>query len=104
MNNAVFRKTMENVRNHSNIKHVTTEARRYHTTKKCSDNLLVIEIKRTWILINKPVYLGLSSLQMSKIVMYDYMKPKYLEKAELLYIDTDSFIVYIKHRRYLHKH
>ena len=64
-------------------------------------------MKRTWILMKKPVYLGLSTLEMSKILMYDfndYLKPKYVERAELLYIDTDSFLVYIKHRRYLHKH
>ena len=56
-------------------------------------------MKRTWILMNKPVYLGLSTLEMSKIVTYhfnDYVKPKYVEKAELLYMDTDSFIVYVK--------
>ena len=50
--------------------------------------------------MNRPVYLGLSILDLSKIVMYefwhDYVKPKYAEKAKLCYTDTDSFIVYIK--------
>ena len=50
--------------------------------------------------MNKPVYLGLSILELSKILMhefrYDYVKPNYGEKAELCYMDTDSFIVYIK--------
>ena len=50
--------------------------------------------------MNKPVYLGLSILEISKIVMYEfwyyYVKLKYGEKAKLCYIDTDSFIVYIK--------
>ena len=50
--------------------------------------------------MNKPVYLGLSILELSKILMYefwyDYVKPKYGEKAKLCYMDTDSFIVYIK--------
>ena len=50
--------------------------------------------------MNKPVYLGLSILEISKIVMYEfwyyYVKLKYAEKAKLCYIDTDSFIVYIK--------
>ena len=50
--------------------------------------------------MNKPVYLGLSILESSKILMYefwyDYVKPKYDEKAKLCYIDTDSFIVYTK--------
>ena len=50
--------------------------------------------------MKKPVHLGLSTLELSKILMYeflyDYVKPKYNEKAKLCYMDTDSFIVYIK--------
>ena len=50
--------------------------------------------------MNKPVYLELSILELSKIIMYefwyDYVKPKYGEKAELYYMDTDSFIIHIK--------
>ena len=50
--------------------------------------------------MNKPVYLGLSILVLSKILMYefwcDYVKPKYGKKAKLCYMDTDSFIVCIK--------
>ena len=50
--------------------------------------------------MNKPVYLGLSILDLSKTVMYefwyDYLKPKYSENAKLCYMDTDSFIVYVK--------
>ena len=56
-------------------------------------------MKKTQILVNKPVYLGLSILELSKILMYEfwyeYSKPKYGEKAKLCYMDTDSFIVYI---------
>ena len=52
------------------------------------------------MLINKPVYLGFSMLEMSKTVMYEfwynYIKPKYWEKSKLCYVDTDNFIVYIK--------
>ena len=52
------------------------------------------------MLMGKPVYLGLLILEISKMVMhefcYDYVKPKYGEKAKLSYMDTDSFIVYIK--------
>ena len=67
MNNAVFGKTMENVRKHRNIKLVTKERRRnylvsetnYHTAKFFTKNLLVIEMRKYQILKNKPVYLGL---------------------------------------------
>ena len=56
-------------------------------------------MKKTEILLNKPVYLGLSLQELSKVVMYefwyDYVKP-YGEKAKLRYMDTDIFIVYIK--------
>ena len=51
--------------------------------------------------MNKSVYLGLSVLKLSKTIMYeflyDYVKPKYAEKVELCYMDTNSFFVYIKH-------
>ena len=108
MNNAVFGKTMENVREHSDIKFVATERRRkylvsepnYHTTKCFTENLLAIEIKEMQVIMNKPVYLGLSIPELSKILMYEfwynYVKPRYVEKAKLCYMDTDSFIVYIK--------
>ena len=109
MNNAVFGKTMANVRKHRNIKLVTTETRRnylvsepnYHTTKKLStETLLVIEIRKTQIIMNNPAYLGLSILDPSKTVMHefwsDYVKPKYGENAKLCYMDTDSFIVHVK--------
>ena len=46
--------------------------------------------------MNKPVYLGPSILELSKILMYYYVKPKYGETAKLCYMDADSFIVYIK--------
>ena len=108
MNNSVFGKTMENVRKHRIIKLATTKMRRkylvsepnYHTTKFFTENLLTIEIRKTQILMNEPVYLGLSILDLSKTVMYelwyDYVKPKYDENAELCFMDTDSFIVHIK--------
>ena len=95
MNNAVFGKTMENVRKHRDIKLVTTERRRnylvsepnYQTKKFFTENLLAIEMKKTEILINKPVCLELSILELSKILMYefwyDYVKPKYGKKAKL---------------------
>ena len=108
MNNAVFGKTMKNVRKHRDIKLVTTAKRRnrlvsepnYHTTKWFSENLLVIEMKKTKVKMNKPIYLGLSILEISKILMYefwyDYMKPKYGDDVKLCYMDTDSFVIPIK--------
>ena len=72
----------------------------YHTTKSFTENLLAIEMKRWQIIKNKPVYLGLSILEMSKTVMYefwyDYVKPKYREETKLCYMDTGSFTVHIK--------
>ena len=105
MNNSVFGKTMENVRKDRDIKLVTTERRRNYlvskpnhlTTKFFKKYLLTIEMKKAEILMNKSVYLGLSILALSKILMYDFnVKPKYSEKVKLCYMDTDSFIVYIK--------
>ena len=95
MNNAVFEKTMENVRKHRDIKLVTTERKRnylvsepnYHTTKFFTENLLASEMKKKEILMNKPVYLGLPILELSKIFVYefwyDYIEPEYDEKAKL---------------------
>ena len=93
MNNAVFEKTMENVRKHRDIKFVTTERRRnyfvsepnYNSTKWFSENLLAIEMKKIKVKRNKSVHLGLSILEISKTLMYefwyDYIKPKYQNNA-----------------------
>ena len=78
MNNSVFGKTMENVRNHRDIKLVTSDKRRkrlvsepnYHSHKKFSDHLMAIEMKKTRVKMNKPLYLGMSILDISKILMY----------------------------------
>ena len=108
MNNAVFRKTMENVKKHRDIKLLSSKTRRnylvsgpnYYTTKFFTRNLLAIGMKKTQIIMNKPVYLGLSILDVSKTKMYDfwynYIKGKYGEKANLCYMDTGSFIVHVK--------
>ena len=98
MNNTVFGKTMESVTKNKDIILVTTQRRRnylvpeqnFHTTKFFTEKLLAIQIKKTEILMNKPVYLGLSIL--SKILVYefsyDYIKPKYRKKQKLCYMDT----------------
>ena len=96
MINSVFGKTMENLRKHRDIKLVTTDEKRsklisepnYHTTKRFSENLLAIEMKKTKVKMNKPVYLGMSILDISKTLMhkfwYDYIKPKYEDRAKTL--------------------
>ena len=108
MNNSVFGKTMENIRKHRDIKLVTTDKKRsklvsepnYHTINLISEDLSIIEMKKTKVKMNKPIYLGLSMLEISNTLMYefwyDYMKPKYNDKVKLCYIDTDSFIMKIK--------
>ena len=99
---------MENVRKHRDIKLVTTDRRRnklaseptYHATNYFSEKLMAIEIKKTKVKMNKPVYLGMSILDISKTLMYefwyDHIKPKYRDRAKLCYIDTDSFVIHIK--------
>ena len=108
MNNSVFGKTMENIRKHRDIKLLTTDEKRsklvsepnYHTIKLISEDLSIIEMKKTKVKMNKPIYLGLSILEISKILMYefwyDYMKPKYNNDVKLCYMDTDSFVMHIK--------
>ena len=105
MNNPVFGKTMENIRKHRDIKLVTTDKKRsklvsepnYHTINYISEDLSIIEMNKT---MNKPIYLGLSILEISKLLMYefwyDYMKPKYGNNVKLCYMGTYSFIMNIK--------
>ena len=95
---------MENVRIHRNINLVTTDEKRnklvsepnYQTTKRFSEDLLAIETKKK---MNKPIYLGMSILDISKTLMYEFwydsLKPKYGDKVKLCYTDTDSFIIHI---------
>ena len=108
MNNAVFGKTMENVRKHKDIKLVITDKRRnqlvsepnYHAIKGFSENVVAIEMKKAKVKMNKPEYLCFSILDISKTLMYefwyDYIKPRYQDNAKLWYTDTDSFIMHIK--------
>ena len=93
MNNSAFGKTMGNVRNHRDIKLVTSNKRRkplvsepnYHSHKTFSDHLMAIEMKKTRVKMTKPLYLGMPILDISKILMYefwyDYINPKYGNKS-----------------------
>ena len=96
---------MENVRNHRDIKLETSDKRRkrlvsepnYHSHKTFSDHLMAIEMKKTRLKMTKSLYLGMSMLDISEILMYefwyDYINPKYGDRAKLCYTDTDSFII-----------
>ena len=83
MNNAVYGKTMENLRKRVNIKLVTKCEGRYgaealifkpnvHSRSIFSENLVAVELRKTEILFNKPIYVGLSVLDISKTLIYDF--------------------------------
>ena len=106
-----LKKTMGNVRKHSYTELVTTDKTRnqlvsepnYHTTKYFPENLMGIKTKKTKVKINKPIYLGMSILDISKTLMYeiqyDYIKPTKWSctknRAKLCYMDTDNFVIHI---------
>ena len=104
MNNSVFGKTMENIRNRVDIRLVTNEDQvrkliskpnYQHRTIFC-ENLIAIHMKKTRLLFSKSVYLGMCILDLSKNLMndfhYNYIKPKYGENAEVVFTDTDSLM------------
>ena len=80
MNISVFGKTIKNVRNHRDIKIVITNKKRnklvsepnYHIIKHISENMLIIEMKKIEVKMNKPIYLGMSILDISKTLMYEF--------------------------------
>ena len=99
---------MENVKNRVDIRLVNDEKKWNKLAKKhnfksatiFSENLVAVHMKRTSIKLNKPIYLGMSILDISKTLMYDfhynYIKSKYEDNAELLFTDTDSLCYEIK--------
>ena len=102
MNNSVFGKTMENVRNRVNVKLVTNEKALNKLVKKSNfksvnifhENLIAVHMEKTTVKLNKPIQIGMSILDISKTLMYrfhyDYVKPKWGDKASLLFTDTDT--------------
>ena len=108
MNNSVFGKTMENIRNRVDVKLVNTKEKlrklvakpNFKGRKIFSENLVSVHMKKTSLTMNKPVYLGMCILDLSKTIMYDfhynYIKSKYGDKAKLLFTDTDSFMYEIE--------
>ena len=108
MNNSVFGKTMENIRNRVIVKLVNTKEKlkklvakpNYRSCKIFNENLVSVHMKKTSLTMNKPVYLGMCILDLSKIIMFDfhynYIKPKYGNNAKLLFTDTDSLFYEIQ--------
>ena len=108
MNNSVFGKTIENIRKRVDVKLVNTEEKfkklaakpNYGGRKIFGENLISVHMKKTSLTMNKPVYLGMCILDLSKTLMYDfhynYIIPKYGNKAKLLFTDTDSFLYEIE--------
>lgn len=111
MNNAIYGKTMENLRLRSDIRLINrwegrTGARSLIAKpnfKKCKvfdENLASIEMNKPSILMNRPIVIGMCVLELSKVLMYkflyNYLKPKYGQNIQVVYTDTDSFILEIK--------
>ena len=108
MNNSVFGKTMENIRNRVDVKLVNTKNKlrklvakpNFKSCKIFNENLVSVHMKKTSLTMVKPVYLGMCILDLSKTIMYDfhynYIKSKYGDKAKLLFTDTDSLMYEIE--------
>ena len=113
MNNSVFGKTMENIEKRVDVKLLTRWEDRgksqgvqsliarpeFHSVSIFSESLVAVQLKKTSLFYNKPIYLGLCILDISKTLMYNfhynYIKLKYNENVKLLYTDTDSFVYQI---------
>ena len=108
MNNAVYGKTLKNVRNHVDIKLVTRkkEAKKWICKPNFSrftiynKHFAAIHMKRKKVVQNKPRYVGITVLELSKLHMcdmhYNYVKPKYGDRVKLLFTDTDSLMYEIE--------
>ena len=108
MNNSVFDKTQKNIRNSVDIRLISSDKMAKKLAAKpnyvcCTifdENLIAIHTKKTKLYFNRPVYLGMNILNLSKSLMYDfhynYIKTKYGDNAKLLFTDTDSLAYEIK--------
>ena len=107
MNNAVYGKTMEDVRKHTEFDLISTPERfqkcvnspTYKARHIINENLVGVEKEKAVVELNKPIYMGLSILDYSKVHMYsfyyDVLKPKYQDDIKLVYTDTDSFVIQV---------
>ena len=108
MNNSVFGKTMENVRNRVDVRIATTESKhdklaleiRYLYKKQISEDVAIVNMEKKEVILNKPICVGFCILDLSKVLMYDFhynkIKAKYQNNAKLLFTDTDSLCYSIK--------
>ena len=107
MNNSVLGKTMENIRNRTDMKLVTSDKNQKYVMKPnfkdvfpFSKHLFAVEMGKIEITMNKPVYLGQAILDLCKLLMYefhhDYMSSKYGGRGKFRYMDTDSFVYKIE--------
>ena len=108
MNNSVFGKTMENVRNHQDVKLVhnpkqfkkLTAKLNFKSFKIFTEDLTAVHMAKQDILLNKPTYVGMAILDISKTFMYkfhyNHIKSTYGSRAALLMIDTDSLVYSIE--------
>ncbi|CAG2208280.1 unnamed protein product [Mytilus edulis] len=102
MNNAVFGKTMENLRKRTDIKLLNDQSKArkliskptFHAFKIFNDDLVAVHMLKQRLYLNRPIYVGFTILDLSKTLMYDfhynYIKDKYGSRATLLFTDTDS--------------
>lgn len=114
MNNSIYGKTMENIEKYRDIKLISNWKKdgnrngaenliskpNFHSCTIFTENFVAIEMKKTKLVYNKPIYIGLTVLDLSKSLMYYFhygvMQKKYEENLTLLYTDTDSLIYQVK--------
>ena len=109
MNNAIFGKSIENILNRSNIKLINNDPEKlsklirqpnFENVYEITDKLCLVKSKSIKTKFNKPIYMGAVILEKSKLHMYefwyDHLKNKYNDKIELIYTDTDSFIIEVQ--------
>ena len=103
MNNAVFGKTLENLRKRLRVQLVNNQSKvrkltgkpTFHAFRIFNEDLVAGHILQQCLYLNRPIYVGFCILDLSKILMYDfhynYIKKKYGQNTQLLFTDTDSF-------------
>ena len=113
MNNSVFGKTMENIRKRVDVRLITDEKKllklaskpTYVSSKIINENLVAVHKTKETLLLNRPAYVGMFILDLSKTLMYDfhfnYIKQKYGDKAKLLLTDTDSLTYEMKLKMFI---